>query len=332
VNGGSAVALTVQGGLMLASGALSSTGTMVLNVAGPITDQAGAISANTLTGTAVGLAQFGGSAPGAVASVGTLDGFAVQAGTLMLADSEPLTMGGLISADDLAITARGSIVLSGGTIVTLGLPLAQQLGAAPTAPGSFLQVLPGNNGTGTFVQLGITTIDPPNGVTPTLRIEVPNGGTIALSDLVGPSSNLILSDLGGPIGGVIDVNSLHVLGTGGSANLFGTVDGIDNQRAAAISFIAPAINSNYLLNLCVIMSSVCGGLPINVTDEDPELLDPAESQLTATLASAIAQLQLFFTQPLVAGVAPECRVVGTLATLTDQCMDIILPNISDRDY
>jgi hypothetical protein len=305
---------------------------MVLNVAGAITDGAGAISAGTLTGTAVGLAQFGGSAPGAIASIGTLNDFAVQTGTLMLADSRPLTMAGLISADDLAITARGSIVLAGGTIATLGLPLSGQLGATPAAPGSFLQVLPGPDGTGTFVQLGVTTIDPPNGVTPTLRIDVPNGGTIALSDLVGPSANLILSDVGGPMGGVIDVASLHVLGSGGSANLFGTVDGIDTQRAAAISFISPAVNQNYLLNLCVIMSPICGGVPINVPGQDPELLTPAEDQLTATVAAAIAQLQLFFTRPLVSGVAPECRAVGTLATLTDQCMDIILPNITDRDY
>jgi hypothetical protein len=335
VNGGRAVTLSVQGGLALGSGILSSTGRMTLNTSGAITDQAGSIAAGTLTGSASGLAQFGGTAPGATASIGTLAAFKVNAGTLALADSVPLTVTGPLSADEIGVSARGSIVLVGGTVTTLGLPVAQQLGGQPAGPGSFFQVLAGPDGTGQFVQLGATTIVPSNGIAPTLRIQVPDtGGSIVLNDLVGPAANLVLATQSGSMNGNINVASLNVIGTTGSANLFGTVAGITGQAAAPISNITPAINSNYLLNLCVIMAPTCGGaLPPGFTDLNPQLLLPEEDQLTETaIASGAVRLFLLLGQPLLAAVTPECRTVGSLETLTTDCGELLLPNISDRDY
>jgi len=385
------VALNAAGALTLA-GNLSAPN-VALVASGAIVQQSGTFTAGSLTASASGVASFGGNS--SIAAVGTLGPVAVQSGTFALTDSDALRINGPLSADDIAVSATGTMVLAGGTITTLGLPLAQQFGAQPAAPGSFLQVLPGSGGTAQFVQLGVTVIDPPNGVVPTLRIQVADsGGSITLNDLVGLTANLVLANFSGPNSGIIDVGSLSVIGATGLANLFGSVAGNTGPTAARISVITPAINSNYLLNDCVIMAATCGaaiptppgGPPIaggppgtqappgsgvaptlpgtetppgsgvspgsgvtpltlipGLTGLDPQLLlppdtlgqgfQPGEDEIAADPASSEAAVRLGLGQPLIAGVAPpECRSLGSLDTLTSDCLDLILPNISDRDY
>ena len=82
------------------------------------------------------------------------------------------------------------------------------------------------------------------------------------------------------------------------------------------------------------MAPTCGGvIPTDLGALNPELLLPdTEELLASTTASAAVRLFLLLGQPLIAAVAAECHTVGSLETLTTDCGELLLPNISDRDY
>ncbi|WP_216851130.1 hypothetical protein, partial [Acidisphaera sp. L21] len=248
-------ALTVQSGALVVNGAVSANNFTIATTGG-ITQSGGTLAVGGLTGstgTSVSLGQAG------RAAVNRLGAFTVGSGTFTLADATALTITGPLSAADLAVSATGQLVLAGGTISTTGLPLAQQRAAAPTAPGSYLQVLPDATGASRFIQTGTTTIQPLGGGMATLRIDLPGvGGNLTLDGLSARNTDLVLSlGLGGTATGVLNVADLLVLGRAGHADLTGSVAGITGFTAAEISHISPAFDTRYLLNGCAIMSISC---------------------------------------------------------------------------
>jgi hypothetical protein len=194
-------------------------------------------------------------------------------------------------------------------------------GAAPDASGSDFLV-EGTNGS--FLQTGIATIDGLNGSPATVRIDIPALGAITLAGLNVPGGNLILSSPGGVLTGNLAVGNLLVLGTTGSSNLFGSVQGITGPAAAAVAQIQPAINDAYLLNDCVIASPVCGqigGLTgIGDLTQTPLLLLPDQDIDQLALASQTS------VQPLVIDLSFPPTLPG------EANPEIVLPNVSSRDY
>ena len=88
-----------------------------------------------------------------------------------------------------------------------------------------------------------------------------------------------------------------------------------------------------MLNLCVIGSPTCSVIPPGLAGQNPQQLLPATQQLIASEAALNeAAIVASVQRPLVAGVVNECHAVGSLETLTPDCLDLILPNISNRDY
>jgi hypothetical protein len=79
----------------------------------------------------------------------------------------------------------------------------------------------------------------------------------------------------GSIIGNIAVRQLGLSGSGGSAMLTGSVQGIPGPGAAAISIITPRLQSQYLLNNCVIGSPNCILLP-PVVPVQPQLVSELE--------------------------------------------------------
>ena len=305
--------ISTPGGISF-SGTTTAT-TVSLAAGGQITQPSGTFTATTLNGNANGLAQFGGNtgtqrgttqAP--TASVTTLGNFTVRnGGTLALVSNTPLTIAGQLSSTYIAVASRSSMTLADGSaIVTTGLPPASQGGANPSAPGSYLQVLPDpQTGTGVFQQLGTSSIVALNGTPATLRIQIPDGGTILLNNLYGPGSNVVLgTGVGGEASGTVTLGNLFVAGQSGGARLFGSVAGENGFVAAQRSFINPNFNPRYTLNDCPIQSVSC-----------------------TSVASFLSPKSFLRTQPFL-----TLNLLTLAAAPDPDDPELLLPNISDRDY
>jgi hypothetical protein len=228
--------------------------TLTLN-AGPIAQTAGgAITAGTLAGSSSGAVDLSAASN----TIPTLGPFTVTGSTFVLNDAGPLTIAGPVSAQYLAITARDQVTLS-GTIATLGLPAAQQSGTQPASPGSYISVLPGGSGSGRFETTGLAALVPLGAAKATVRIDVPgNGGQIVFDPPFAPQVSLVLdTGVGGRSSGTLNVGGLLVLGSGGSATLFGTVAGFGGFGAATVSQISPRVDLAYTINSCPIGSAAC---------------------------------------------------------------------------
>ena len=276
-----------------------SAASAVLTSAGSIVQTSGTFTAGTLGGSAVGLAQFGPDDPAPVALIGTLGPFTVSNGTLVLTNAQPLTLQLPITADMLAITAPGSIILGPGTLATTGTPVAiQAAGPQPANPGSYIYVLASGGNGGVFTQQGATSVVPLSGGVATLRIQTQGNGTITLAGLTAPQVELILDAETGHSTGTLDVGGLTVLGGGGGADLSGLVNGFGGKVAARVSFIAPTANKSYQINACPLQSVNCLVLSVQAVP----------------LASLLSEV-----------------VVRTLQGDRDD-PELLLPNISSEDY
>jgi hypothetical protein len=363
LRGGFFPTITAAGSITLAGNVSGDSVSLTAN-GGAITQTAGTLTAGSLlTGSATTGAQFG---VGGSAYVGALS-FSVADGTLTLVNSQPLTVGTL-SAPYFQIDAPGQITLAGGTIQTAGLPLSQQSGLSASAPGSGFAVSAVGTGSGSalFSQTGVTLItylpdtETATQVRPTVRIDVAGNGGISLNELYAPSANLVLASPAGALTGALAANNLLILGYTGSANLSGTVLGRSGQQAAAAAQIGQ-VNPNYLLNGCVIAVASCGNPIINNTggggtgggngngniggggNPTPSnqitvastptatllLPGPSTVDLSDALSNAVPQLAAKAagaTQTLLFGLVFPPNLPG------DQNPEIVLPNVSGRDY
>jgi filamentous hemagglutinin family protein len=230
---------TIGNGIYLSSGTIAA-GALSMQSAGAIQQGGGVLSASVLTGNAVGAVSLSGLSN----AVGTLGSFSTPAG-FALANSQPLTVTGPISGSSVMMTAAGNINLFGGSF---------------TSDQTVLRVLASGTASGaTLTQSGTTNFMPgPGASTGTLVLAVPDGGTLTLANLLAPNLAVRLNTgVGGTASGNLVAGSLLVNGSGGSANLFGTVGGNTGFAAAIASRITPAFSPNYLLNTCPIMSVTC---------------------------------------------------------------------------
>jgi len=282
-------------------------GTLNVSVAGRAQQTGGTLNASTLTGLAGSGASIGANG---YAVIGQLGPFSVGNGSLAVVDAGPLTINGPLRSASIGIVATGQMTLAGGSLTTDGLPLAQQRAAGPTQPGSFLQVRVDSAGNGRFIQSGTTSVLPLLGTTATLRIDLPAaGGTLSLNDLSAPTTDLVLSLGAGSATGKLHAANLLVLGSGGRANLTGTVAGQNASGAAQASRIDPRFDGRYLLNNCAIQSFACAVQPTFLA---PQSLLAPESLLR-----------------------PDILTLDVLSLSVTRDRDdptFLLPNISDRDY
>ncbi len=339
------------------------TGTMALASTGAIVQTGGTVSATTLTGSAVGEAVFGPDDPGPTALVGTLAGFTVTpgpfdafGGTLSVSNAMPLVVTGPLSAGVLRLTGIGRVTLAGGSIATDG----SQLGGGDTNPfplltDSVITVIAGADGTAQLLQTGTTTLAPIRATQrsfgdslATLRLALPDrGGTLQLSDLEGPSTTIVMQLGSGTATGQVNLGGLIVLGSGGSATLTGSVQGLSGFAAAGAAAIDPGLNAAYTINGCAVATATCGAVleppppPVataaaptqpDLSDTTPILQDPVYA--LGSLAGQEAENDDQSSLDARARTRATTLLAVTVAPPPGQSTDpdVLVPNISGRDY
>ena len=237
-------------------------GKLQLDAAGTeIVRNIGALVAGTVSGSGQHLVDLGTGA-----DIARLGAFSVTGSEFALNNAVPLTILGPLSAEYISIGARGQITLA-GDIATRGVV---QTGPLPLAPGSNLIVLPGPNGTGFFIQTGVSNITPLNAPFANLASRfLPRAGSCSSVICARPRSIscwiLGTRSAGGGNGvGTLQAGQLLVLGAGGGATLFGTVAGQGGIVAARDAAIEPGPDPAYTLNGCEIGSAFCGGSPVDL--------------------------------------------------------------------
>ncbi len=248
-------ALTDSTGLSIA-GPLAAGPAANVTVNGVLTESGG-ITAGQLSGGAAGTATLTGAN-----NIGELNGFTVGGGasSLVFIPGGDLLIAGTVSANRIVISAPANqITLASGTNIVTG-GAARPTGTAPPA-----SLLPANGGPGAllqsagFTQLGRATVSSLGGGPSTLQVSVT--GNIRFDGALGLSATgtwLILTLTDGSATGDVYVKALDVSYTpGGSANLFGTVQGVAGVAAAGLGFIQPTLNVRYTFNNCEIGSAAC---------------------------------------------------------------------------
>ena len=272
-------------------------GTLAVATSGALAQTGGSLVVGTLTGTAgsIDLGRAGGARIDGIANL-------AAASTAVVVDQGPLRVSGTVASPSLALTATGTLTLDGGAI---------RIDGAPAVPGSVLTVRPGIDGTSALRQLGTTAIVPIAGRLATLRLDLPaSGGTLALTNLLAPSADLVLGLGRGTARGNLVVNNLTVVGTGGRATLTGTVLGRTGTTAAQFARVNPRVDLGYTLNGCVVAVVSCAVNTIGSTVFQP--------------IAAIASL-----------LRPDLLTLDVLDLSVRRDRDdpnLLLPNISDRDY
>lgn len=296
-------AITVAiGGQVAAPGGLLSLGTST-GVTAPGTLVASKLAASA--SSAGNIALTGANA------IATLVGASLADGTFTLNNTAPLAISGPVTARLFGITAAGSITVGDGVAFTTdGLDRsAQKIDVKLTDPqiaalttsqlGSFLAIA-GGGGPGK-IATGNITVAPFSASKATIDFVLPqpDAGTISIGQLVGKATDLILvTRQNGIATGTVDVAGLLVLGSGGKADLFGTIGGLDGQAAANKAGILALPNANYRFNACPITSINCVLLPVQ----------------TIPPISPLRDVPIIRDRP------------------TQDDADVQLPNVSDEDY
>ncbi len=269
------------------------------------------LTVGTLSGTAGQGVQFSGSGADRVGTLGN-----VNASTINLVDAQDLTVAGTLVAGTVNLSATASLTLQTGSIISGNVSLG---------------VTPGSGGGAQLVQAGETIIAPAAvGGTGMLSLSLPStNGTLSLNSLVAPSLDVTLNLGSGTATGTLIAGALQVNGSGGAASLAGQVAGQTGGQAATISTISPAISAAYQLNGCTIATSctvqVVPPPPSTPTTTPPEkLLYISSLAPKAFYESTLGDIFVpnFFVTDLI--------TIGVARDPNDP--DLILPNISDRDY
>jgi len=330
----SAVSLTA--GAISIPGLVSDGGggtTMLTATTGGITE-AGVLVAGTLSGSAVGTVSLVGATSGSN-RVATVAGFTAPA--FALTDGTDLLVTDVLNATNIALSAptsqitlgNGASIVTGGGAPTTSGPLIQADEPQFGAPGAFIQAA-------TFTQIGTSTLAGRNGGPATLQISVSQSAQFDPPlGLQAGNGWLILGLANGTAGGNVYVGALNVTyNAPGSANLFGTIDGIAGRSAAAAGFIQPSVNTNYRFNGCEIGAAAClGGTLLDQLDSTA-----AFGSLYPLLPQALPGflgLPTIVLLPLPPLATPACEVAAAGApqppcALTDP--DVVPPNVSYVDY
>ncbi len=289
--------LSLMAGGPVALGGAIKAGNLTFTTPGSVMQTGGSITAAALSGSATGPVALGTVGTATVAAVGDLS----SASFITLQNAGALQLGGTLAAPTLTVTAVGRLALAGGTIHTnAGQPAAT------------LQVLPGADGTASFVQTGTTSVAPYAGGASLLRIVLPaSRGTLTLDNLQAAATDVVLSLGTGTATGTLNVANLTVLGAGGSAAFAGEAAGRVGTDAAQVSSISPQVSAVYTLNGCSIAAVTCTA---------------QTSVLTSTIATSLQASSL---------IRPDILTLDVLDLSVTRDRDdptLQLPNISDRDY
>ena len=302
-------------------------GTLVASVAGSFTET-GAMTIGTYLGSTTGAMTLTGNN-----QIGTLS--AVSAANFLLDDNSNLLISNAISAPNITILDPGNQITlgDGALLLTSGStrppgPLQPSLEPSNGAPGVYLQA-------GSFVQVGTSFVFNSSGSGPT-TLQIATTGNMQFdppAGLAGSGTWLILDLTSGTAAGSVFVDALDVIySVPGAAALSGTIAGITGGPAAALGFIEPAINSNYLFNGCVIAAAACT-LPTLTPTPTESTIELSNSDVTSTLGGLFPFLPgmppplvslprlVLVALPLLPAAAPQ---------LTDP--DVVPPNISYLDY
>ncbi len=261
-----APAITLVGTSLTIPGLVSDggAGTVLLGATVTTINESGTLIAGTLSGTSVGAANLTGT--NRIATLG-----AFNASNFTLNDGADLVINGPLVAPNIRIIApanqvalgNGGVIATGGTVRPSG-PIQPALEPANGGPGAYIQAAG-------FTQVGLSTLLGTSGGAATLQISVT--GNMQFDPPVGlqaQGSWLILNLTNGTAAGDVFVNALDVSYTAPrGTNLLGTIAGITGGPAAAVGFIQPAINVNYLFNGCIIASAVCQPPPAPIPTPTP---------------------------------------------------------------
>jgi filamentous hemagglutinin family protein len=310
----STLSLTTRTGDITLGGAVSAANLVNLVSAGAISET-GTLTAGTLSGLAATSANLNGAN-----RIATLGDFTT--GSFKLNNSADLLIAGTLDAAHVEIRAPSSQISlgDGATIIT---------GGTARPPGPFNPALaPSNDGTpgallqaANFTQIGSSTVLGQGSNPATLQIATTGHAQFDPPlGLQASNSWLILDLANGTTAGNVFVNALDVsYTTPGSANLSGSIAGITGGAAAAMGFIQPAINMNYLFNGCVIAATVCQPLPT------PTPI-PTQAQLNVALTATLGAIE-----PLVAVAPPSLTSPPRLSMIALPLLSVPPPQLTDPD-
>jgi hypothetical protein len=256
--------LTVAGSIISAGGAVGISDAGSLNASGTIRGQTGLSLAASGDMTLPGLFSSGAGTvsltDAGVLSLASSTGI-TSPSTITITDFNAINLAGLLSAPKIVINnGAGNLdILPGTAVQTSGvtrpqgvLTQAQLPIGATSSVGFFIT-------TGELVQTGALTVA---GVPSTMRIDASAGISFAPSPagLLAPNTWLILGlSNGAKATGGVNVLALDTVFTGlaSSAQLSGSVGGLNGNAAAGAARIAPGSNATFRINGCPISSVNC---------------------------------------------------------------------------
>ncbi len=247
------------------SGTTDVATTLDLISSGSVTQSGGRLTAGTLTGS-VGSIGFDG-----VTDFNTIGSFIVQTGAFALENAGPLTLLGPLLANALSLTVNGLLTLegSGNGGLFIGGSIAPPATTAPRPGDTTITVNLGNDGgpdaviqTGTFFINNGPDVAPnstgePANATVFLTAKQGNIAFATAGSLDAPHVDLVLNDgAGGTISGEVNLYQVVILDAA-RTQLFGYLDGIGGQAAAAGGFVNPSPEPAQQFNACEIGVSNC---------------------------------------------------------------------------
>ena len=291
-------------------GAVSlANGTVAIYARGDVTE-IGSITADQVTGMANSLALGGNNS---VVNLGSFTG-----SNLSFSNLVPLTVKGPLSAATIALVAP-DIVLDNGRIATDGASVSV------TSPG------------GRLLQQGRTTVTPLTGTQARLNLVLTgDGSVISLNDLQASNVGVVLTLRNGTASGKLDVDSLQLVAAGGSATLSGSIKGNGENSAAGAASIVPDVDIRYTLNGCVIASATCSGIMMQTPPGQPIAGPIARPLIVDTSVGETFLVPKSFLESALGNTLKTNLFTVDLITIgiaRDQAdPELLLPNVSDRDY
>ena len=234
-------------------------GTSLALLSSSTIDETGQLVTPVLTGKAPGSVQL----VGAANLIAGINGF--SAGRLMVDDATNLLLTGTLTSPMILIN-------DGGSQITLGNDAEIVTGGITRPPGRLAAPPPSSDGgaylSGAFSQLGNSSVTGLGGGPSILEITAGKGQNIAFASAGGLHATgtwLVLSLASGDqASGNVFVKALDVFhtGVGGSADLFGTINGISGVVAAGAGNISATQSASFRFNNCPIASVNCVLLPV----------------------------------------------------------------------
>jgi hypothetical protein len=255
--------------LIASAGNARETGGTV-TAAGLIVDATGDVSFGiTRTGSAVAF--------GNANAVGTLAGTA--GGSFGFLNGPALTVGTVPSVSDVAsLSGISASASTAGDVLIQTNNVGQQLTLAGNITAGGRAIF---DTAGAFTQTGTTTVTAPvlaidtsgvgvntllgfitsSSISPGVISNLPPAGKssnpMQFANLSAPNSVALLFADQGTVTGTMSVALLGLSGTGGSANLQGSINGVTGPTAALLGFREPGPEATYLFNDCIIAAATC---------------------------------------------------------------------------